>query len=129
MSKRWIEITTPCIIGAMEEAVKVARALGIQISDGAIDYAYKETLKEHSEAFGEAANPPFIPAQFKPSMLVDLEAGRPLEIEGIIGTIVKVAKELGVLVPRYNFSEQSDSTMSSFFLVNSAWKVLIRCWL
>jgi len=33
-------------------------------------------------------------------MMVDLEAGRPLEIEGIIGNIVKKGKELGVECPR-----------------------------
>jgi 2-dehydropantoate 2-reductase len=38
---------------------------------------------------------------FKPSMLVDLEAGRPMEVEGIVGAVVKQAKEVGIPVPRY----------------------------
>ncbi len=37
---------------------------------------------------------------FKPSMLVDLEAGRPIEVEAIVGGIVKRAKTAGVLIPR-----------------------------
>ncbi|KAJ3554861.1 hypothetical protein NM688_g2886 [Phlebia brevispora] len=37
---------------------------------------------------------------FKPSMLVDLEAGRPIEVEAIVGGIVKRAKEVGVNIPR-----------------------------
>jgi 2-dehydropantoate 2-reductase len=37
---------------------------------------------------------------FKPSMLVDLETGRPMEIEGIVGAVVRQAREVGIPVPR-----------------------------
>lgn len=37
---------------------------------------------------------------FKPSMLVDLEAGRPMEIEAIVGDIVRKAAARGLQVPR-----------------------------
>jgi len=37
---------------------------------------------------------------FRPSMLVDLEAGRPIEVEVIIGDVVRTAAEVGVSVPR-----------------------------
>ncbi|KAI0081620.1 2-dehydropantoate 2-reductase [Panus rudis PR-1116 ss-1] len=37
---------------------------------------------------------------FKPSMLVDLEAGRPMEIEAIVGGVLKRAKNAGVEVPK-----------------------------
>jgi ketopantoate reductase len=37
---------------------------------------------------------------FKLSMLVDLEAGRPMEVEGIVGAIVRQAREVGIAVPR-----------------------------
>ena len=40
------------------------------------------------------------PNDFKPSMLIDLEANRPIEVEVILGEIVKKAEELGVSVPR-----------------------------
>lgn len=79
----------------------MARASGIPISDGAVAYALEQTEKEHSEAYGAKADPPFVPVHFKPSMLVDLEAGRPMEVEGIIGTVVKKAKQHGISVPRY----------------------------
>jgi 2-dehydropantoate 2-reductase len=37
---------------------------------------------------------------FRPSMLVDLEAGRPIEVEVIVGDVVRTAAEVGVSVPR-----------------------------
>ncbi|KAH8085404.1 ketopantoate reductase PanE/ApbA C terminal-domain-containing protein [Cristinia sonorae] len=37
---------------------------------------------------------------FKPSMLVDLEAGRPMEVEAIVGGVLKRAKNVGVQVPK-----------------------------
>ena len=40
------------------------------------------------------------PSDFKPSMLVDLEANRPIEVELIFGEIVRKAAEVGVPVPR-----------------------------
>ena len=36
---------------------------------------------------------------FKPSMLVDLEAGRPIEVEAIVGGIIRRAKAKQVSVP------------------------------
>lgn len=40
------------------------------------------------------------PKDFKPSMLVDLEANRPIEVEVILGDIVRKAAEVAVQVPR-----------------------------
>ena len=40
---------------------------------------------------------------FKPSMLVDLEAGRPMEVEAIIGGILKRAQAHAIPVPRLTF--------------------------
>ena len=40
------------------------------------------------------------PSDFKPSMLVDLEANRPIEVEVIHGEVVRKAAEVGVPVPR-----------------------------
>lgn len=37
---------------------------------------------------------------FKPSMLVDLEAGRPMEIEAIVGGVIRKAKEFHLSIPR-----------------------------
>lgn len=40
------------------------------------------------------------PSRFKPSMLVDLLAGRPMEIEPIVGGVIRVARQVGVDTPR-----------------------------
>ena len=40
------------------------------------------------------------PSDFKPSMLVDLEANRPIEVEVILGEVVRKAAEVSVPVPR-----------------------------
>ena len=37
---------------------------------------------------------------FRPSMLVDLEAGRPMEVEAIVGGILKRAGARGILIPK-----------------------------
>jgi 2-dehydropantoate 2-reductase len=36
---------------------------------------------------------------FRTSMLVDAEAGRPLEVEGLLGVVVELAEKLGEPVP------------------------------
>ena len=36
---------------------------------------------------------------FKPSMLIDLEKGRPMELEVVVGYVIEKAKELKVDVP------------------------------
>lgn len=40
------------------------------------------------------------PSMFMPSMLVDLLAGRPMEVEPIVGGVLGVAREVGVATPR-----------------------------
>jgi len=40
------------------------------------------------------------PKDYKPSMLIDLEANRPIEVEVILGEVVRKAAEVGVPVPR-----------------------------
>lgn len=37
---------------------------------------------------------------FKPSMLVDLECGRPMEVEAIVGGIIRGSRRHGLSVPR-----------------------------
>jgi 2-dehydropantoate 2-reductase len=67
------------------EAVAVGRAHGVMLPD---DYA---------ERFIALVTP--FPAWTKPSMLVDLEAGRRLELEAINGTVVRMGRERGVTTP------------------------------
>ncbi len=67
----------------MEETEAVARALGLELPIG-IDQrmAGAEKVGEH-----------------KTSMLQDLEAGRPLELEAVVGAVVELAERLHLPVP------------------------------
>jgi 2-dehydropantoate 2-reductase len=67
------------------EAVAVGRAHDVMLPD---DYA---------ERFIALVTP--FPAWTKSSMLVDLEAGRRLELEAINGTVVRLGRERGVATP------------------------------
>lgn len=69
----------------MEEIAAIARAKGIRLPDGVI---------EHGMAFNDKAKP-----DTKVSMLQDLEAGKPLELEWLNGYAVREARRLGVAVP------------------------------
>ncbi|KAF8523351.1 6-phosphogluconate dehydrogenase C-terminal domain-like protein [Hysterangium stoloniferum] len=100
LTKKWEAITTRTTFGFMEEAVVIARAIGLDIPDSAIQYAKESSFKEYAESVAERADPPFTPVHFKPSMLVDLEAGRPMEIEGILGGVLKEGRKAGVVSPR-----------------------------
>lgn len=71
----------------MDEIVLVARTSGI----------YTGTLLE-VEAINIIKYTK--PIEYKPSMLVDIEANRPIEVEVILGEIVRQAAEIGVSVPR-----------------------------
>ena len=50
-----------------------------------------------AQAIVENENPQSV---FKPSMLVDLEAGRPIEVEAIVGGIVRRAGSQNIAIPR-----------------------------
>jgi len=74
---------------AIVEAVAVAQANGISLSPEIAD----EILKSLEDASPE----------YKPSMLVDLEKGRRLELEAVIGIITRSGKDLGVPTPVNDF--------------------------
>lgn len=82
------------------QAIGTARAAGLSIPDSAITYVEETTLLEYAESHPKRATIPASKHKFKPSMLVDLEAGRPMEVEGIVGGVVKRAREIGFAVPR-----------------------------
>lgn len=71
----------------MNEIILVARTSGIHtgtlLEDEAVDIIRRTK-----------------PIDYKPSMLVDLEANRPIEVEVILGEVVRKAAEVGVSVPR-----------------------------
>lgn len=71
---------------AMHEIVAIATAAGF--GDSVTLRVAKEMLEETPSS-----------SPFRPSMLVDLEKGRPLELEAILGAPLRVAKEKGVATP------------------------------
>ena len=66
----------------IREVIAVGRARGIPIGDEDLDRIMK---------FSDA-----LPETNKPSLLVDLEAGRPTEIEDLSGAVSRMAREVGV---------------------------------
>ena len=80
--------------------MSVARADGI--GEEVLPHAATaETMAGTNSEYMEDPEGKRVPQQFKPSMLVDLEHGRPMEVEVIVGAIVRKAKELGVPIPQY----------------------------
>lgn len=75
--------TAAVILQAMRQVASVALGLGV---------ALPTTVEAR---FAEAANL----GRFKTSMLQDAEAGRPLEIEALLGVVVEIAERLGLPVP------------------------------
>jgi len=73
------------LLEAMREIERVARARGV---------ALRATIVDDSMAQVDR-----LPPGSKPSMLVDLENGRPLELDAVCGSLVRMAAEAGVEVP------------------------------
>ena len=75
-------------IQAMEEIRALAQAQGIEV---------------RQEAFDRWRNLPSTwPPETKPSMLLDLERGRPMELEALAGTAVRLGQQLGVPTPVFS---------------------------
>ena len=67
------------------EAVAVGRAKGAALAPGAED----RVMKTYED----------FPAEMKPSMLHDLEAGKRLEVDWLTGAVVRLGREMGVDTP------------------------------
>ena len=67
----------------MQEAVRVAGALGVRI---------RITIEQRLEGAEKIGH-------HKTSMLQDVEAGRPIELEPIVGAVIELAEKTGVEVP------------------------------
>jgi len=67
----------------MTEAQEVAEALGVK---------FAITLEKRLDGAAEVG-------EHKTSMLQDLEAGRPLELEPILGAVVEISRLTGVATP------------------------------
>jgi 2-dehydropantoate 2-reductase len=73
----------------MEEVVSVARAAGYAGEIGAEDV-------EMQMARSNGRTWPGV----EPSMLADVRAGRRMEVQAVLGEVVRVARRVGVAVPR-----------------------------
>jgi Ketopantoate reductase len=76
-------ITSDLVRSLMEEVDAVARALGVEVP-----------LTVEKRMAGAAAM-----GEHRTSMLQDLEAGRPLEVDALVGAVVELAGGAGVPVP------------------------------
>ncbi|KEP48913.1 ketopantoate reductase PanE/ApbA carboxy-terminal protein [Rhizoctonia solani 123E] len=83
----------PTLKKVLKEAVSVARALGYS------EHAVPSSLVESTIEDTGGLHRPGKPSTHKPSMLVDMETRRPLEIEAIVGEVVRIGKEHEVDVP------------------------------
>ncbi len=78
------EETTRLVRAVMEEVCAVAAATGHPLPDDVVDRMIADTRKM---------------TPYKTSMLLDFEAGRPMEVEAIVGNAIRIARRLGVPVP------------------------------
>ena len=81
--------TRAIYLGCVREVEALARASGVPLPENVID----ETVERADK----------IPPSVKPSMLLDLERGRPLDLETFQGTAVRLGKKLGVPTPVNTF--------------------------
>ena len=77
------------LVAAMREVVALANKRGVDIDESAVDRVL--SLLDNA------------PPNWKPSMLVDLERGRRLEVESIQGTVARLGEEMGVPTPVTSF--------------------------
>jgi 2-dehydropantoate 2-reductase len=80
--------TRELLRNAVAETVAVAKARGIDLGD---DY-----VARHGDFYGS------IPPDTKSSMLMDLENGRPLELNWLSGAVARFGDELGVPTPTHH---------------------------
>ncbi|KZT22266.1 6-phosphogluconate dehydrogenase C-terminal domain-like protein [Neolentinus lepideus HHB14362 ss-1] len=85
--------TIPTLYGVMNEALAVGRAMG-----------YDESALPASVVESTIANTKrlhVVPEnKHRASMLLDIENGRPIEVEAIVGEVVRMAHQKGIDVPR-----------------------------
>ena len=77
--------TRAVFTACMRETESLARARGIDLAPDVVE----KTLAIFDG----------VPAGFKPSMALDLEQGRRLEVDALQGTAVRMGRELGLSMP------------------------------
>ena len=90
--------TAQLVFSVMEEVYEIADALGVGFDYEFLHQNIEQTINMRP---------------YKPSMLLDYEAGREMEVEAILGNAVKAARRAGVATPHM------DSVYALLQLVNS----------
>ncbi|KAK4505923.1 hypothetical protein PRZ48_003888 [Zasmidium cellare] len=113
-AKRWEKLAVNCAfnpMGALSRCDGVNLSLSSEMADdiivkvlqevgsvaAAVGYPQSERFLEKNLAWHRASKQT---GGKDPSMLVDVKAGRPLEVEAILGNTIRIANERGVEVPR-----------------------------
>ena len=86
---RNIPITRTLIQQAIEEALAVGRASGAPIMDDSLEWAMNSLDR--------------FPAQGRASMAKDFTEGRPVELEGLNGALIRLARQTGTPTPANDF--------------------------
>ena len=82
---RSVPETRALIRGAMEEVLAVGRARGAPVMDDSVEWAM-----DFLDRF---------PAQGRASLAKDFQENRPVELEGLTGTVVRMGRVAGVSTP------------------------------
>ncbi|KAF1848663.1 2-dehydropantoate 2-reductase [Cucurbitaria berberidis CBS 394.84] len=88
------------VLSSSDEASDVLLAVMLEIRDIAVAYGYNITREEVEYQLGRAQARIPKNAGIEPSMLQDVQAGRRIEVEAIVGNVVRMGKEKGVLCVR-----------------------------
>ncbi|KAJ4374964.1 hypothetical protein N0V83_002043 [Neocucurbitaria cava] len=88
------------VLGSLDEASGVLLATMLEIRDIAAAYGYTITRDEVEYQLGRAQARIPTNAGIEPSMLQDVQAGRRIEVEAIVGNAVRMGKEKGVACVR-----------------------------
>jgi 2-dehydropantoate 2-reductase len=82
-------LTRELLLGAIAEVVVLAKTEGVELG---ADYQARQ-----------AAAVAALPAEMKPSMLIDLERGNRLELEWLSGTVARLGDAAGIATPIHHF--------------------------
>lgn len=88
------------VLASCSEAADVVRAVMMETRDIAAAYGYAMTEEQIEQQLGRATARIPIDAGIEPSMLQDALAGRRIEVEAIVGNVVRMGKARGVKCER-----------------------------
>ncbi|KAF8651174.1 hypothetical protein AX16_004829 [Volvariella volvacea WC 439] len=87
--------TLPSLRATLLELIEVGRALGFPDAEGGLPSAFVDTLMDNVKGLHIRADSVHVP-----SMLLDVRKGQPIEVEPILGEVVRMARARNVSIPR-----------------------------